>query len=68
MEITSKIEREGKPMLWTVTGILVVLWLVGMIVSCTLSGSILIIFIIVSISFLLAALILLQVIRKKEKH
>ena len=53
-------------MLWTVIGILAVLWLMGVIISCTLSGPVLIVFLIISILFLLAALILVQIIMRKK--
>ena len=55
-------------MLWNFTGILVVLWLLGMIVSCTSKGPVLIVFLIASVFLLLSALILVQIIKKKEKR
>lgn len=53
-------------MMWTVTGILVILWLVGVVVSCIVSGPALIVFLIISVMFLFAALVLIKIMMKKK--
>ncbi len=55
-------------MLWIVTGILTLLWLLGMIVSFTLSGYIHLLLLIALILLLVTILVLIQIIKRKERN
>lgn len=54
-------------MLWKATGILGILWLIGIIVSFTVSGTIKIVFVIASMSLLVTALVLIQIGKRQKK-
>ena len=55
-------------MLETITGILLILWFIGMIASFTLSGSIHMLVVIASMLLLVTAFIVIQINKRKESN